>query len=145
LKVYVDTNVLVAAFVEGHSHHESARDLLTRVWQDDLRATISTHGVAEFYSVLTRTPFSPRIHPIVANRLLAESVYPYIETVAYSESDYRTVIASTANAGHAGGMIFDALHLWAAQKANCERIYTFNVKHFRMLAPEELARKITAP
>jgi predicted nucleic acid-binding protein len=145
LKVYVDTNVIVAALVEGHSHHVPARDLMTAVWRGDLRATISTHGMAEFYSVLTKTPFSPRIHPIAANRLLEESIYPFIETVGYTEDDYRAVIANIANAGHLGGMVFDALHLWAAQKADCDRIYTFNVRHFRMLAPEEQARKITMP
>jgi hypothetical protein len=35
--------------------------------------------------------------------------------------------------------------LRCAQKADCDRIYTFNVKDFRSLAPAGLAEKIAAP
>ncbi len=35
-----------------------------------VRVCISTHGLAEFYSVLTRAPFTPRIHPTEAGRFL---------------------------------------------------------------------------
>ena len=110
-----------------------------------MQGCISTHGLAEFYSVVTRTPFSPRVQPLVANLFLQDNVYPYFEIVALSEADYRTVLGNCANAGMTSGMIFDALHLCAAGKANCDRIYTFNVKHFRALASKELEDKITAP
>ena len=36
-----------------------------------------------------------------------------------------------------GGVVFEALHLHCAQKAACDRIYTFNVKDFRALAPNK--------
>jgi hypothetical protein len=44
-----------------------------------------------------------------------------------------------------GGLVFDALHLHCAEKAQCDRIYTFNVKDFRALAPDALVAKIAAP
>lgn len=34
---------------------------------------------------------------------------------------------------------------YSSQKAGCERVYTFNVKDFRVLASGELQDKITAP
>lgn len=48
-------------------------------------------------------------------------------------------------AGLVGGVLFDALHLCGAQKAGCDRIYTFNVKDFRALATDAFRDKITAP
>ncbi len=44
-----------------------------------------------------------------------------------------------------GGVVFDALHPHSAQKAGCERVYTFNVEDFRSLAPSGFADKIAAP
>ena len=145
MKVYVDTNVLVAGSVEGHAHHLPAFELLNAIQRKTMQGCISTHGLAEFYSVITRTPFSPRIPPFEAQRILDENIFPCFEIIALSESDYRTVLRNCANAGNTSGMIFDALHLCAARKAECERIYTFNVRHFRALASEDLAGKITAP
>lgn len=141
MKVYFDTDVLIAAFVRTHPHHGPAIDLLDGACGGALQGCISTHGLGEFYSVLTRTPFTPRVRPLEAKRFLDEKISRYFEIVPLTETDYATVL----EAGLVGGMIFDALHLCAAEKANCERIYTFNVRHFRPLASKELAGKITAP
>ena len=102
-------------------------------------------SLAEFYAVVTRAPFTPRVPPFEANRFLDEKIFPFFEIVPLSETDYRNVIGNCANAGTAGAVIYDALHLCAARKAECDRIYTFNVRHFRALASEDLAGKITAP
>ena len=44
MKVFCDTNVLVAAFLQSHLHHHSARPVLERVIQsladDELRTRI---------------------------------------------------------------------------------------------------------
>jgi hypothetical protein len=44
-----------------------------------------------------------------------------------------------------GAIVFDALHLRCAQKSACDRIYTFNVKDFRGLAPDGLQSRIVSP
>mgnify|MGYP001164593724 CR=1 FL=1 len=144
MKVYLDTNVLVAASVEAHPHHLQAFDLVKAVRDRACEGCVSTHGLAEFYSVLTRAPFVPRIHPVEAGRLLDLNILPYFELIALSVVDYKAILRSCADAGLVGGVIFDVLHLHSAQKARCERIYTFNVKDFRALAPAELADKIAA-
>ena len=145
MKVYLDTNVLVAASVQEHPHHMQSFDLVRAVKEGALRGCISTHGLAEFYSVLTRAPFTPRVHPAEAGRFLDDNILPYFELIALSADDYKAVLRSCTNAGLAGGVVFDALHLHSAQKADCDRIYTFNVKDFRSLAPADLADKIAAP
>jgi predicted nucleic acid-binding protein len=43
-----------------------------------------------------------------------------------------------------GGIIYDALILACARKVQAERIYTWNVKHFQMVAPD-LAGRIVTP
>ena len=145
MKVYVDTNILVAASVEAHQHHVQSFDLLKAVKEGAFEGCVSTHGLAEFYSVLTRAPFTPRVHPAEVGRFLDDNILPYFELVELSADDYKTVLQSCSNAGLIGGVVFDALHLHSAQKAGCDRIYTFNVKDFRSLAPADLAGKIAAP
>jgi predicted nucleic acid-binding protein len=145
VKVYLDTNVLVAASVEEHPHHVPSFDLVHAVKQGSLKGCIGTHGLAEFYSVLTRAPFTPRVHAAEAGRLLDDNILPYFEVVALSAADYKSVLRSCATAGWTGGVVYDAAHLHSALKAKCERVYTFNVKDFRALAPEGWAGKIVAP
>ena len=50
-----------------------------------------------------------------------------------------------AEAGRPGARIYDALLLRCAAKANCDRVYTFNVRDFRAIAPPGLAERICAP
>ncbi|MEO8662781.1 MAG: PIN domain-containing protein [Bryobacteraceae bacterium] len=145
MKVYVDTNILVAASVQDHPHHAPSFELVRRIKAGTLRGCISSHGLAEFYSVLTRAPFSPRVHPAEAGRFLEENIVPYFELVTLSATDYKAVLTASAKAGLIGGVVYDALHLRSAEKAGCDRIYTFNVKDFRTLASDDLHDKITVP
>ncbi|WP_446744046.1 hypothetical protein [Silvibacterium acidisoli] len=46
------------------------------------------------------------------------------------------VVRACSRQGLAGGLVYDALGMTAARKAGCERIYTYNVKHFRQVAPD---------
>jgi len=145
VKIYVDTNILVAAAAEEHPHHLQSFELIFQVQNGDFQGFISTHGLAEFYAVLTRTPFIPRMYPADAGRFLDDDILPHFQVVTLSADDYRAVLSRCAATGIASGRIFDALHLHSAAIAGCDRIYTFNVKHFRLLAPEELKHKIVMP
>jgi predicted nucleic acid-binding protein len=135
VKVYLDTNVLVAASVQEHPHHLQSFDLVKAVKEGTFEGCISTHGLAEFYSVLTRAPLTPRVHPAEAGRFLDDNIVPHFELIALAAEDYKDVLRSCAKAGLIGGVVFDALHVHGARKAACDRIYTFNVKDFRSLAP----------
>jgi len=145
VKAYLDTNILVAASVEDHLHHVPSFGLIKAVKQGAFKGYISTHGLAEYYSVITRAPFVPRVHPAEAGRFLDDNILPYFELVALSAGDYKAVLRTSSKAGLIGALVFDALHLHCAQKAECDWVYTFNVKDFRALAPASLAGKIAAP
>jgi predicted nucleic acid-binding protein len=145
VKAYFDTNVLIAASVGQHPHHEPAFQLVAAVKRKAMQGCLSAHGMLEFYSVLTRAPFQPRVHPADAARLLDENILPYFDVVELSSRDYKALVQSCAATSRAGGFAYEALHLRCAQKANCDRIYTFNVKDFRALAPKGLEDKIATP
>ena len=144
MKIYFDTAVLVAASVADHPNHVQAAGAIHAVHAKKAEAYVSAHGLAELYSVLTRTPFTPPVYPAEAWQVISENILPYFEVVTLSAKEYSDTIRNCAKLGLTGGRLYDALHLRCAQKSGCSRIYTFNVKHFKTLAPE-MADLISAP
>ena len=144
MRGYFDTTVLVAASVADHPHYHQAAKALEAVRTRKIEAYISGHGLAEFYAVLTRTPFIPPIQPSEAWHLLTDNVLPYFQVVTLNGKDYEETIRRCAQQGWSGGRVYDALHLRCAHKAGCTQIYTLNVRHFQQLAPE-LADRIITP
>jgi hypothetical protein len=64
--------------------------------------------------------------------------------VPLSSEEYCATLRETARMGLAGGIVFDAVLLACARKVNAKRIYTWNEKHFKMVAPD-LADRIMTP
>ena len=56
MKVLFDTSVLVAAFEVSHSRHSVCLPWLQRAQEKEIDGYLSTHTLAELYSVLTRLP-----------------------------------------------------------------------------------------
>lgn len=144
MRVYFDTAVLVAASIAPHPHYSQSSAALESVREKKIEGHLSGHGLAEAYAVLSRTPFSPPIHPTLAWKVLEEDILPYFDIVTITPHMYRETIRECAERGWIGGRIYDAVHLRCAREAECERIYTFNVRHFQHLAPD-LAQRICAP
>ena len=144
MKAYFDTTVLVAASVAGHLHHAQALSILLAVHNKTVTGCVSGHGLCELYAVLTRAPFTPPIYPLEAWKIISANVLPNFEIITQTPGMYRDTIESCANHGWIGGRIYDALHLSCARQAACDRVYTFNVRHFHELAPD-LAGRIGAP
>lgn len=145
MKAYLDSSVLIAASMSGHPHHPQAFALLKRVKAAEIHGCVSTHGIAEIYAVLTRAPFSPRVHPMEASRIIEENILPHFELCELTQEDYKRVIGSCARAGRIGGVVYDALHLECAERAGCEWVFTFNVKDFRSLAAGGMVDRVSAP
>jgi len=143
LKVYVDTNVVVASVVETHVHHSSSKPLMDSLSQKKDQGFISAHGLTEIYSVMTRTPFRPQFSPATAWQILSDDVIPVLELVSLSNSEYRNIVRDCASMGFGSGRVHDLAHLRAAEKASCERIYTFDVRGFQALAPNLTSRIVT--
>jgi predicted nucleic acid-binding protein len=64
--------------------------------------------------------------------------------VALDPEEYITAIRDAAKLRIAGGTIYDALLVKCARKVGAQRIYTWNVLHFKLVAPD-LAERIFTP
>lgn len=144
MKAYFDTTVFVAASVRDHPHYSQSAAALALAQEDKVKGFVSGHGLSEVYAVLTRTPFQPAVYPSEAWKILWEDVIPYFQIVTITPQMYTDTIRECADRGWIGGRIYDAIHLRCARESDCERIYTFNVRHFQQLAPD-LAQRIGAP
>ena len=108
--VYFDTTVLVAACVELHPHHARASESLRGV-TPETEAYVSGHGLAELYSVLTRTPSTPRIYPTEAWMLIERNVLSRCQVVALNAEEQQEVVRDCATNGWIGGGVHDAVHV----------------------------------
>ena len=144
MTVYFDTSVLVAAVLPDHPHHAAAKGALRRIRDGKAAGCLAAHGLAELYAVLTRIPLAPPVYPAEAWRILERDILPWLALTTMTGKEHKEALRTCAAAGWAGGKVYDALHIAAARKARCARIYTFNVRHFRELAPD-LANRIAAP
>jgi predicted nucleic acid-binding protein len=136
MKVYFDTNVLVATLYPNHVHHRRSFAAYVAVKESVITGCLSAHGLAELYSVLTRTPFTYPVTPDEVRIMIDESICPYFELVAVTGASHLAAIAACVHGGWKGGRIHDAVHVEAARQAGCDLIYTYDVAHFQSLAPE---------
>ena len=145
MKVFLDTNVLVAAVVQKHGDHARALAVLDRVQNGKDKGFISAHSLAEVYAVLTKAPPPVRHSPEQALLSIEENVLKFFKVISLTGNDYASLLREAAVAGVAGGTIYDAVLLRAAEKSEVEKVYTLNVRHFQNIAPTKLVSQIAAP
>jgi len=141
VKQFFDSSVLIAALWEGHVHHQpSFRRFESAAVR---RSSCAVHTLAEVYAVMTALPLKPVIPP-EQGLLFVEELRSRLTTISLTVDEYHATIRGASDRGLVGGRIYDALLLRCAEKANAEVIYTWNLKHFRSLAPH-LAARIETP
>lgn len=145
MRGFFDTNVVVASCIEDHEHHERALELLARVLSGKDAGFTSAHALAEAYAVMTRLPKPLRVPPQAAGTLLQENFVKRFEVVSLTGKEYGTLIAKAGQAGWVGGILYDALHVACAVKADVERLYSWNGRHLQTVAPEYFRSRITVP
>jgi predicted nucleic acid-binding protein len=139
--LFFDTSVLIPAFQLTHEQHEASNLALAQSLKHS--AACGAHTLAEFYSVLTRLPAPHRLDPDQAFFGI-EQIAAHFQVVSLNTQEYLSEIKSAAAARIPGGQIYDFLLLACARKAKADRILTWNLKHFRHLAPD-LAERIVTP
>lgn len=137
---FFDTNILVAATIPNHVHHQASSDRLAQLRHG--RGACASHSLAETYTTLTR-PNRYNLPPSDAARIV-ERIADTYKIVSLTPADYVRTIDASALAGLAGPIIYDALLMACARKIHALAIYTHNVKHFRRVAPD-LASRIREP
>lgn len=87
MRALFDTSVLVAALLASHPHHSVCTSYLNQAQSQEIEGFISTHSLAEIYSVLTRLPVRPRINPELAQRQIEVNLQR-LEGVPLAVEDY---------------------------------------------------------
>ncbi|WP_256251057.1 type II toxin-antitoxin system VapC family toxin [Mycobacterium malmoense] len=106
--VLVDTSAALALVQRENPFHRAARARLLAC-----RRGMSGHAAVELLSVLTRLPPPQRLSPVVALRL-EETNFP--ESRYLSATDTQHLLRECADAGLAGGALYDGLVAAAARK-----------------------------
>jgi len=132
VNVLFDSSVIIAAFLPRHPSHTPCFVQLKTAELRQIQGYLSTHSLAEVYSVMTRMPSQPRVSPQEAQTLL-ERCLQYLDVVPLELVDYRAAIAQMTALNLPGGGIFDALIAQAALKVGVDRILTLNPNHFSRL------------
>ncbi len=141
MRRFVDTSVLVAASIRSHVHHDRSLSVYRSL---DLENDVcAAHTIAELYATLTRLPGAIRFRPEEA-MLVIEGVCRRLRLVALDAEEYPRVVEEFAGQRLGGGQMYDALLLAAARKSGADTIYTWDVRRFRVIAPD-LTEKIVEP
>ena len=77
-------------------------------------------------------------------RLFLQQVQERCYLISLSEPEYIQTIEALVEANQIGGVTYDALLLACARKSKADRILTWNIRHFRAIAPD-LADRIVTP
>ena len=135
MKALYDTSVLIAALLVEHPNHTAALSRLELARRGEVRGYLSTHSLAELYSVMTRLPPPLRVTPKEAVVILTD-LTKYVEPVPLVANDYQRAIELMTQLNLPGGGIFDAVIAQAALKAGVDHLMTFNAKDFVRLGKE---------
>ena len=76
--------------------------------------------------------------------LFVQEIRDRLTVITLSEQEYAQAIQGCAERGFSSGRVYDALLLACAAKSGAQTIFTWNVKHFRAIAPD-MAKRIRTP
>lgn len=144
MRIFFDTSVLVAAFVQAHPVHRTALRRLNAVRNGQDVFLIAGHTLAELYAVLTRLPVSPKIHPAAARQLIEENTRD-AETTVLSAKEYLRLPEQMEELSLSGGVIYDAILLRCAVKAKADILITLNPADFNRIQGNEPMLRIENP
>lgn len=141
MKAFLDTSVLLPAFLEDHEHHEASLKVFLKAEKN--LSYCGGHSLAELYATATRLPGK---HGLSGDQVLLfiENVRERLTIVTLTGDEYYAVVKEGAAGYIFGGMIYDAILARCALKAGAEVIYTWNTKHFQRLGTE-VAKRLKTP
>lgn len=141
MKALFDSSVLITAVVDQLPNHAAALACYRRFRGHGGRDAgfCTTHALAECYATLTALPLSPRVQPAEAARLVRENFLADLTVVELVAADYDAALTRAERLGLSSGIVYDAIHLAAAERKRCDRLYTFNLGDFQRLGASPVA------
>jgi predicted nucleic acid-binding protein len=135
MNIFLDASVLVPVVTDQLASHPAAFACYTFHLKQRGEVCTSSHALAECYATLTALPLRRRISGPEALRLIEANFCRQLKIVTLTTNDYLKALRLVAGNGRISGQIYDALHLTAAAKGRCQRLYTYNLRHFTGLDP----------
>lgn len=137
-----DTTVLFAASDAAHQHHRPSLELV--VTATPTSAFVAAHSLAELFATLSGRP-APKVRRLDQVLEAVEHVAAAFTPVTLEVDDYLGVLRHVAAAEARSGQIYDALILKCAERADVERVYTWNTGHFERVAWPTMVGRIRTP
>ena len=141
MSIFLDTSVLIAAVRTADERYAASNHLVQTCTPG--KACCAAHTLAEVYASLTGMRPPNRFRPDQA-MLLLDGFRAKLSCVALTADEVQETTRRVSRLGLAGGVIYDALLLACARKMDAEQIYTWNERHFKLVAPD-LAERIVTP
>lgn len=145
MKVFLDTNVLIAASVRQHPHFSRADAVMRRCMAQQEEGLVHTHSLLEFHSAITQLPKGLAVPPAQVAGLLQQSILAFVRLVALPMEEMTSIQKRAGEIGLIGGIIYDFFHLSVAMRERVDRFYTFNTAHFQAIAPPDFRDRVVAP
>ncbi len=136
MRVFVDTSFLIPAFVEEHPNHQRTLPWIRKILRKNVVAGLSSHSIAEAYSVLTTIPVLPRISPSAANQMISKNLLSRFDIIELTSDDYCQAIRLAGERELTGGVIFDVLIGIGFERFNADVLLTFNIRDFIRIFPD---------
>jgi predicted nucleic acid-binding protein len=144
VKIAFDTSALVAGLHRAHPRHGRAVVWIDAVAEGRVTGLVTWHALAELWSVLTRLPNPARASPEQALQVVRR-VRGVFDVRPVDPAVYDEALKRCTDRGFSSGVIFDALHLVAAELAGVNALLTFNSSDFLRLAAPTSPRIATPP
>ncbi|MHB1253691.1 MAG: type II toxin-antitoxin system VapC family toxin [Candidatus Humimicrobiaceae bacterium] len=130
MKILFDTSILVAAFIKTHPKHVECFSWFKKTDTGEIKAYVSVHTLLEFYSAVTGILKIDKLNPDSVAELMKRNIYPHLNLITYTETDYKNVLINCAELHITGGTCYDFLIAYAAFKQKVDFLLTLNKRDF---------------
>lgn len=144
MKVFLDTNVMVAASVRAPAFL-AGDAVMRRCMAGEEEGLVHAHSLLEFHSAITQLPKGLAVPPAHVAGLLQQGILDHVRLVALPMKELPSVQKRAGERGLIGGVIYDFFHIAVAKREGAERFYTFNTGHFQAIADPVFRDRIVAP
>jgi len=127
---YFDSTVALSAIFPASRNYTDAAARITAAGAERF---IINHGLAEIYRTLTGRL---KIPPKQAAQLIEGALVSLFQEAELERADYLAAIKSLAEKSLSGPIIYDAVHAQGARKVGASKVHTYNLEHFRKIAPD---------
>jgi predicted nucleic acid-binding protein len=135
--VGLDTSFLVELLRKQAPRHVATRECYEAHHQAGTEFVVAEHALLEGFAVLSRSPEPAGVPPHQAQRILQHAfrgfaIAPVRKGLAWE------AIQATLSGGAWGGRVYDAIIALSCYEAGARLILTWNVRHFRTVAPPDM-------